>query len=308
MSLRSDCLVIGAGIAGMTAALYLKRSNVNVILIEKSAPGGQINMTSKIENYPGFDSIDGPTLAMNIFNQIKSLGVEYRYGNVIDIVDTGKSKIVKTDMDEIECQVVIIATGRIPKELGLENEKQLTGRGVSWCAVCDGFFYKDKKVAIIGGGNCALEEALFLADIAKKVYLIHRRDQFRAELCLQDKINEKKNIEIIFNSNIIELKEKDNKLSEIILETKGKKESLPVDGLFIHVGFKPNLSFIKNLNIKTEDEYIIVDQNMETNIKNIFACGDVIKKDVYQLTTAVGEGAIAATNAKKRIDNTLNKI
>ena len=182
MSLRSDCLVIGAGIAGMTAALYLKRSNVNVILIEKSAPGGQINMTSKIENYPGFDSIDGPTLAMNIFNQIKSLGVEYRYGNVIDIVDTGKSKIVKTDMDEIECQVVIIATGRIPKELGLENEKQLTGRGVSWCAVCDGFFYKDKKVAIIGGGNCALEEALFLADIAKKVYLIHRRINFEQNL------------------------------------------------------------------------------------------------------------------------------
>lgn len=302
MRLIFDCIVIGSGIAGMTAAIYLKRSNMNVALIEKSAPGGLVNMATKIENYPGFDSIDGPTLSMNVFNQMKKLGVDYRYGDVVDIIDEGENKIIKTDIGDYECKVVIIAAGRVPKELGLDNEKQLAGRGISWCALCDGFLYKDKVVAVVGGGNSALEEALYLADIAKKVYVIHRSNTFCADQILQTEVMNKDNIELMHNSNIIEIKEQDNKLSEIVVKENDEIKNLLLDGLFIRIGFRPNLRFIENLNLKLDGGYIVVDQNMETSIKNIFACGDIIKKEIYQISTAVGEGATAGINAAKKIN------
>ena len=291
-----DCVVVGAGISGMTAAMYLKRANKNVLLLEKGAPGGQINMTSKIENYPGFDCIDGPTLSMSVFKKITDLKIEYKYGNVLDIQKEDNFKII-TDREEILTKRIIIATGRKPRELGLENEKQLIGRGISWCAICDGNLYKNQDIAVVGGGNSALEEALYLSNICSKVYLIHRRDEFRADLILQEKVKAKENIEIIYNSNVKKLNIEENKLESIETENK----NLKVNCLFIYIGFVPDTNFTNNLNINKDHDYIIVDENNKTNIDGIYACGDVIKKHLYQLTTAIGEGANAANSVIKEV-------
>ena len=172
-----DCVVIGAGVAGMTAAIYLKRANIDFILLEKGVPGGQINKSSNIENYPGFKKVDGPTLAFNIYEQIEKLGVDYKYGDVKEVRDSENYKVVCTDKEEFVTKTVIIATGRRPRELGLANEKKLLGSGISYCAYCDGMLYKNKDVIIIGGGNSALEEALYIADIANKVYIVHRSSE-----------------------------------------------------------------------------------------------------------------------------------
>ena len=292
-----DTVVIGSGVAGMTAAIYLKRANLNILLLEKSAPGGQINRTASITNYPGIKEIDGPSLSLNMLEQLKSLDIETKYGNVLNITD-GEIKTIKTDLEEIKTKTVLIATGRNPKELGLEHEKQLTGRGVSWCAICDGPLYKDKTVAVVGGGNSAFEEALYLSTIVKKLYLIHRRDTFRADNILVEKLKEKENVEFILNSTITKLNEKDNHLESI--EVNNKK--INIDGLFIYIGFKPETDIFNNLNLELDDGYILVDKNMKTNIKGIYAAGDVIKKDYYQISTAVGEAATAALTIKRDLE------
>lgn len=296
MMLHFDCIIIGSGISGMTAAIYLKRANKNVLILEKGAPGGQINMTSKIENYPGFDSIDGPTLSMSVFKKVTDLKIEYKYGNVLDIKKEDDYRVI-TDREEFLTKKIIIATGRKPRELGLENEKQLIGKGISWCAICDGNLYKDQDVAVVGGGNSALEEALYLSNMCKKVYLIHRRDEFRADPLLQDKIKQRKNIELVLNSNVKKLNIEDNKLESINTETKNIK----VKCLFIYIGFVPDTSFTNNLNLNKDHDYIIVDDSNKTNVEGIYACGDVIKKHLYQLTTAIGEGANAANSVIKEV-------
>lgn len=299
MQLDFKCVVIGAGPAGMTAAIYLKRFNLDVAILEKGAPGGQMTQTGAIENYPGFESIDGPNLSMTMFNQVQKLGVVYKYGKVIDIINKGDYKIIKTDMEEITCESIIIATGRVPKELGLENERSLTGRGVSWCAICDGIFYKDEDIAVVGGGNSALEEALHLSEIGKEVTIIHRRDTFRGDDILVEKVKNKDNINIIYNATVDSLNEFDNKLESINVKTPDGIIKLETKGMFIFIGYEPDASFLRNLEIELEDDYIVVDQNMRTNVEKIYACGDIIKKEVYQISTAVGEGTIAAISASK---------
>lgn len=295
-----DVAVIGSGIAGMTSALYLKRFGLNPVIIEKSVPGGQINRSALVENYPGLSNIDGPTLAANIFSQIMELGITYKNARVKKIIDNKNIKKIILDNGEVDVKAVIIATGRHTKELGLENEKTLTGRGVSWCAICDGYFFKNHEVAVVGGGDSAFEETLFLSKICKKIYLIHRRDTYKASLNLQNKIRNLENVELITNSNIIEINEKDNKLSNIVIENLDKKRTtLEVSGLFIYIGSVPDTQIFKELNILDEKGYIIVDKNYETSIRGIYACGDVIEKDLYQLTTAVGEASQAAYNLKK---------
>lgn len=291
-----DCVIIGSGVAGMTAAIYLKRAGLNIVLLEKSAPGGQINMTANIENYPGFEKIDGPTLAMNMFNQVRTLEVPYKYGTVLEITDKETYKIVKTDLEEYETKTVLITSGRQPKELGLEHEKQLIGRGISWCALCDGTLYKNLEVAVVGGGNSALEEAMYLANICSKVYLIHRRDTFRAEKHIQEKLTKYKNIEILFNSEVTKLNEADSKLESI--DVNGKK--LSVNALFIYIGYEPDTKFI---DVKKDNKYLIVNDLYETSIKGIYAAGDVISKGVYQISTSVGDAANAANNIIKEIYN-----
>ena len=299
MSQDFDSVIIGAGVAGMTSAIYLKRYNVNVLLLEKNIPGGQIVQTPKIENYPGVGSIDGASLALNMYQQVTDLGIECRYSEVIKIENHGNSKTIYTENEEIRTKTIIIATGRIPKKLGLENESELTGRGISWCATCDGMFYKNQDVAVIGGGNSALEEALFLSDICNKIYILYRSGELRADKILQKRVFEKENIEIKFDTIVEKINEKDEKLESIIIKEREEEKKLVVQGMFIYIGFEPNDSIISELNLILKNQHIVVNESMETNIKGIYACGDIIKKELYQVTTAVGEGSIAANSVKK---------
>ena len=270
-----------------------------MLLLEKNIPGGQIVQTPKIENYPGVGSIDGASLALNMYQQVTDLGIECRYSEVIKIENHGNSKTIYTENEEIRTKTIIIATGRIPKKLGLENESELTGRGISWCATCDGMFYKNQDVAVIGGGNSALEEALFLSDICNKIYILYRSGELRADKILQKRVFEKENIEIKFDTIVEKINEKDEKLESIIIKEREEEKKLVVQGMFIYIGFEPNDSIISELNLILKNQYIVVNENMETNIKGIYACGDIIKKELYQVTTAVGEGSIAANSVKK---------
>ena len=292
-----ECVIIGAGVAGMTAAIYLKRAGISVLLLEKGVPGGQINKTSIIENYPGFKKIDGPTLAMNMLDQVQSLDIPYQYGNVLSIEVDGDHKIIKTDMETIMTSRIILASGRKPRELGLSNEKKLLGSGISYCAYCDGMLYKNQDVVVIGGGNSALEEALYLADICKTVYIDHRRLEYRADDILVKKIEKYDNIKPCLGQNVIEILEKDNRVSGVRLSD---NSILPVTGVFIYIGQIPETSFIEDL-ITLKDGYVMTNEHLETNIPGIYACGDVIKKELYQISTAIGEGALAGTNVVKSL-------
>ena len=289
-----DVVVIGCGVAGMTAALYLKRANINVAIIEKNAPGGQLNMIMDINNYPGFKSIDGPTLAFNMFEQIRELNIPYKYANVLEIVNESDKKVIKTNKGDITCKGVILANGRRPRELGIEDEKKLIGRGISYCSICDGTLYKDKDVCVVGGGNSAFESALYLSDICNKVYLVHRRDEFRGENMSLTKIKNKENIEIVTNVKIKKLIQKNDKVSGVLLDN---DREISCEAVFVNVGNIPLP--VKCLDLETEEGYIVVDNKMKTNINKIYACGDIIKKDVYQISTAVGEGTVAAMNLIK---------
>ena len=294
MMLIFDVIVIGAGVSGMTASIYLKRANKNVLLIESGMFGGQINKTYIIENYPGFIKIDGPTLASNMFSQITNLEIKYKLETVRNLSLSGNNFLVETDKDKYLAKKIIIATGRVPRKLGLSNEDKLVGNGISYCAYCDGFFFKNKEIAVVGGGNSALEEALYLADLCTKVYIIHRRNEFSADEILQEKIKQKSNIIVKYNSVVKAVIENDNLLSKIVVENSEKEEILDVSGLFIYIGSIPKNDFLNELDLEMENNYIVVDKNMKTSIDGIYACGDVIKKEVYQISTAVGEGAIAA--------------
>lgn len=294
MKQHFDCIVIGAGIAGITASIYLKRAGLKILLLEKKAIGGQIINTSEIENYPTINNIDGASFAIQLQEQIKKLEIPVQYKEVIDIELDNDLKIVKTKEEEYTTKNIIISTGRIPRKLNLENEDKLLGKGISYCATCDGYFYKNKKVAIVGGGNSALEAAIYLSRICEHVTVINRSDKLRADKELQDEIKELKNVEILFNEEIISLNEKDGYLDNLTL----KNNQIDVSGLFVYIGLIPILPFIKNIDLNLENGYIIVDKNMETNIKGIYACGDIIKKDVYQIITAASEGAIAASSIK----------
>lgn len=297
-----DCIVIGAGPAGMTASIYLKRANVNVLLLESSVPGGQVNRSARVENYPGFIQIDGPTLASKMYEQIKELKVDYRYGEVLDIQDCQTYKIVKTVKEEIRCKGIIIATGRVPKELGLENETMLVGNGISWCAICDGPLFRNKDVCVVGGGNSALEESLYLSNLCKQVTILNRSNQLKADSILIEEVKKKDNIRLLYNSVVNTINEKDGYLSSILIEENGVIKEIECDGLFIYIGSKPATNFARNLNIKMQNDYIIVDENMRTNVSGIYACGDVIQKEVYQIINAAGEGATAAMSFKKDME------
>ena len=282
-----DCVVVGAGIAGMTSAIYLKRSNVNVLLLDSEVPGGLLNKITSIENYPGFNKITGSELAYKIYEQVTNLGIEVRYGNVLEI----KDNIVTTDIEQIKTKKVILAIGR--KARKLENTNDVLN--ISYCALCDANLYKNKIVAVIGYSNSAIEEAIYLSEICKKVIVIGRGSSFKGEQILIEKLNNLKNVEIYLDCVIKNLKKENNVLKEI--ET--NKGNFKIDGMFVSIGYEPNSSFLTNIN--KENGYIIVDDKMKTNIDYIYACGDIIKKDIYQLTTAVGEATIAAINVKKDI-------
>lgn len=282
-------VILGSGIAGMTAGIYLKRGGLDVLVVEDNIPGGVLNEIPSIENYPGYEEISGPDLAMNIYNQLTKLGVKI-LNKKITSIDLN-NKIINNN---IKYEYLVIATGRKSRMLSLEHEKELLGKGISTCALCDGFFYKEKKVAVVGGGSSSLTEALYLSKICKEVIIIHRRDKLTSDKYLIDKVNSTKNIKVLYNSNITKYNQNNNKLTSVIINN---KDNLEVEGVFLAIGSTPNSEIF---NVNKDNNYIIVDSNYMTNIDKVYAIGDVIKKDYYQLSTAASDAVVAASNIIKR--------
>lgn len=299
-----DIIIIGAGPAGLTASIYARRANKKTLVLEAKTYGGQIINTLSIENYPVEPNISGFDFATKLYNQAKDMGSEIKFEKVIDIKDKKDKKQVITTKNTYETKTIIIATGAENRKLGLDNEDKLVGKGISYCATCDGAFFKKKDVAVVGGGNVALEDALYLSDIANKVYLIHRRDEFRGDFTIVEKLKEKNNVEFILNSNVSKIIA-DNKLKSINIKNKEDREEteLDIDGLFIAVGQVPeNQNFSKLINLD-KSGYIIAGEDCHTNIEGIFVAGDNRTKELRQLVTATSDGAIAATEAIKYINN-----
>lgn len=295
-----DVIIIGMGPAGMNAALYAKRSGLNVLVLEKSIPGGLVNITNKVENYLGNGISTGKELVERMLEHIKKFDIEYRRESVNEISLDGEIKVVKTNKSEYKAKALILASGRVPKKGDNEKISKLEGKGISYCAICDAPFYKDKVVGIIGGGNSAFDEGLYIADFAKKVYMFIRSNEIKADEIFIKKAKEKENVEILLNSTVTDLIEKDDKLSGVEINNKDK---IDLDGLFLYIGYTPSVNYFKDLNITDETGYIIVNQSMETKISGIFAAGDIIKKGIYQIITAASDGSIAALSAKKYVKN-----
>lgn len=291
-------IIIGGGISGMTASIYLKRAGHDVLILEKEIPGGQINRTAEIENYPGFLQIDGPSFAMNVYGQVQKLEIPMVFENVVDVKKEGDIHVI-TNNKEYLCKKLIIATGRVPRKLELEHEEKYIGHGISYCALCDGAFFKDKTVAVVGSGNSALEEALYLTKLCKKIIMLNRSEKFKGSQILFEKLKSSHNVEFLYQTQVIALHGNEEKLTGLEIMKENRTSTLPIDGLFVYIGSVPNTSFLINTGVELDHNFIVVDQNMRTNIDGIYACGDCVKKEVYQLTTAVGDGATAATTAEK---------
>ena len=290
-----DVIVIGAGVAGMTSALYLLRAKKTVLILEAENFGGQIASSPLVENYPGVPSASGLTIVNSLFDQVQTMGAEIELERVIGIKDLGDKKQVVTEYGIHEASAVIIATGVTYRKLGLEREDELAGNGVSYCCVCDGPFFKDKKVVVSGGGNSALQQAIYLAEFCQKVYLIHRSGEFKAEESLIEKVKENKKIETIMETQIVEL-EGEKKLEGLKLKDRksGEERELAVDGLFVAIGRTPNNEAFRSLGILDEAGFVETDEGCKTKVENVFAAGDCRAKKVRQLTTATADGTVAA--------------
>lgn len=287
-------IIIGCGVAGMTAAIYLKRAGVSCVILEKSMPGGQIVDNGNILNYPGFSSISGSDLALNILSQVNSLDIPVKYEEVLEIkVDNNKKKVI-TSKSEYVSDYIIIATGRNPKMLGVRGEKEFRARGISYCAVCDGSLYKDKEVVVIGASDSAFEGAIYLSKLASKVTILYR-NSFRAKSYLQDMVKIIDNINFVKGE--VDSFEKDDKMV-----VKTKDNDLVCDGVFIYVGQVPNASFVSNLGILDDKGYILVDSNLMTSIDGIYAVGDSLNKLDYQIVIAMGEAAKCALEIVRRFE------
>ena len=298
-----DIVIVGAGPAGLTAAIYARRASKKVLVLEAKSYGGQIINTLDIENYPVEAHISGFDFATKLYNQAKDLGAEIIFEKVVDINDKDNIKEIITTKNTYSAKAVIIATGSENRKLGLSNEDQLVGKGISYCATCDGAFYKGKTVAVVGGGNTALEDALYLADVASKVYLIHRRDEFRGEESTVSHLKEKDKIEFVYNSNVTKLNVNERLESIEITNKDSSVKTIDIDGLFVAVGRIPeNQNFAKLINLD-EFGYVKAGEDCITNVAGIFVAGDNRIKEVRQLVTATSDGAIAATNAVKYINN-----
>ena len=298
-----DIVIIGAGPAGLTAAIYAKRASKSVLVLEAKAYGGQIINTPDIENYPVAAHISGFEFATKVYEQAQALGAEFKFEKAVDIKDLGNIKEVVTESGVYQAKAVIIATGSENRKLGVEKEDELVGRGISYCATCDGAFYRKKRVAVVGGGNTALEDALYLADIAEKVYLIHRRDGFRGEEETVKSLKARENVEFVLNSRVVGLNA-DKRLESIdVLNNDGSLRTIEVKGLFVAVGRIPeNQNFAQIVNLDSAG-YAIAGEDCLTNTKGIFVAGDNRVKNVRQLVTATADGAVAVNEAVKYINN-----
>ena len=289
-----DVVIVGAGPAGLSCALYASRAGASVRILDKGAPGGKMNLTASIENYPGAN-MKGPQLAYAMYEQAMSFGAKMDYKEILSIEKKDDYFVVKTKKEDIEAKNVVLATGTKERLMNIELEEELTGRGISYCAVCDGPFFKNKDVCVIGGGNSALEESLYLSDIVNKVHLIVRRDVFRADEYYVNKVNEKENIEVHFLKKPHQIIEKDKKVAGLVIEDSHTLEltTLEVQGIFPFIGLDPMSELVKDFNVTNEAGYVLVDEHMETAVKGLFAVGDVIDKQLRQVITAANDGAVA---------------
>ena len=298
-----DTMIIGAGPAGMTAALYAARSNLKVALLERGIYGGQMNNSAEIENYPGYARISGPELAEKMFEPLESLGVEHLFGQVEKIEDHGDYKKIITEDEVFETKTVILAPGANHRHLGVPGEEEYNSRGVSYCAVCDGAFFRDEDLLVVGGGDSAVEEAIFLTRFAKSVTIVHRRDQLRAQQLLQERAFANEKISFIWDSVVKEIKGDERRVTSVVFENvkTGQISESDFGGVFVYVGLDPVSDFVKDLGICDEAGWIVTDQHMKTAIAGIYAIGDVRQKDLRQITTAVGDGAVAGQEVYKYI-------
>ena len=299
-----DVIVVGGGPAGLTAALYAGRARLKTLLVESYSVPGQAVITDYVENYPGFpDGINGFDLIGKFKKQAEKFGVEFKIGDVKDIKKTGNGWEIKAEGKVYMALSLIIASGARPKRLGIEGEERLQGRGISYCATCDGALYKDKDAVLVGGGDTAIQEALFLTRFVKKLSVVHRRDRLRATKILQERALADKKIEFIWESKAIEILGKDKVGGVRVKNIKtGKETEISCEGVFIFVGYSPNTDFLKGVLKLDKEGYILTDQDMKTSKKGIFACGDSRKKLLRQVVTACGDGATAAFSAEQYVD------
>ncbi len=303
---RYDVVIIGAGPAGLTAALYAGRARVKTVLLERGAPGGQLLNTEAIEDYPGFDHITGPELAQRMADQAVKFGVDLETARVTGIHRRGDKQVVQTEDGEYVADYVILTAGGEPLKLGIPGENEFQGRGVSQCAVCDGAFFKEEEVAVVGGGDAALEEGVFLTRFAKKVYIIHRREQFRAQAILVEAARKNPKVELVTNTIVTEIKGEDGQVNEITLKdvVTGQTRPLNVTGVFVFIGFQPNVQFFDHREHVEHDPlgFIVTDSTMQTSLPGVYAAGDVRSQLTRQITTAVGDATTAAIDAVKKLE------
>lgn len=299
-----DVIVIGSGPGGMTAALYASRSDLNTLILERGVPGGQLINTADIENYSGFKSIEGPKLATKMYDGATAFGAEYSFGDVQEIIDGKDFKEVVTSDKTYKTRTVVIATGAENRKLGVEGEEKLRGRGVSYCAVCDGAFFRDRPLIVVGGGDSAVEEGSYLTQFASEVTIIHRRDELRAQKILQDRAFDNDKVNFIWDSVVEEI-QGENKVEHLQIRNVKTNEvsQIDADGAFIYIGLIPNTEAFDNLGITDEEGWILTDEYMETEIPGIFAVGDVRQTVLRQIATAVGDGSIAGDQIYKYIES-----
>ena len=305
-----DVVIIGAGPAGMTAAVYASRANLSTLMLERGIPGGQMANTEDVENYPGYESILGPDLSNKMFEHAKKFGAEYAYGEVKQIIDGEEYKTIDAGSKQYKTRTIIISTGAEYKKIGVPGEKELGGRGVSYCAVCDGAFFKNKELFVIGGGDSAVEEGVYLTRFASKVTIVHRRDELRAQKILQERAFANEKVDFIWNSTLKSINEKDGKVGSVTLisTVDGTETELPADGVFIYIGMLPLTKPFQTLGITNDNGYIETNDRMETKIPGIFAAGDVREKQLRQIVTATGDGSIAAQSAQHYIEELMDKM
>ncbi|WP_050179946.1 thioredoxin-disulfide reductase [Domibacillus robiginosus] len=299
-----DVIIIGAGPAGMTSAVYTSRANLSTLMIERGVPGGQMANTEEVENYPGYDHILGPELSTKMFDHAKKFGAEYAYGDIKSITDGKEYKTIHAGSKQYKARAIIITTGAQYKKIGVPGENELGGRGVSYCAVCDGAFFKEKDLVVVGGGDSAVEEGVYLTRFAKKVTIVHRRDELRAQKILQDRAFANEKVDFIWSHTVKEINDKDGKVGSVTLvstET-GEERDFPADGVFIYIGMVPLTKPFEDLGITNEDGYIVTNEKMETKIPGIYAAGDVREKMLRQIVTATGDGSIAAQAAQHFVE------
>jgi len=306
-----DVIIVGGGPAGMTAGLYASRARLKTLLLEKMMMGGQMMTTTQVENWPGYPGgIGGPELMTRFQEHCVEFGLETDYGTVEKVIDNGNTKTLIVDGKEMTCKAVIVATGAIPRKLGVEGEEALVGKGVSYCATCDGAFFREVPIAVIGGGDTAVEEALFLTRFASKVILVHRRDQLRATKILQDRAIANEKIEIAWNSVVDSLESNNSGLTGAVLKNTqtGETRKIEIQGMFVAVGVTPTTGFISDLVELTEDGYVKAGEDTKTNVPGIFVAGDNRTTILRQVSTAVGDGAVAALMAERHIDDLNHQV